>query len=147
MGKIRVYELAKELDMESKDVIRRLGKMGAEVKNHMSTVEDKYVQMLRDIMRPKLILEQKSAEHPSKPEHTESAVKNHTAAPEKTKPQGRAWCGRRKARPLPPAGCPTKRTPRAGRGRRPVRPVRGKVVRSPFGPCRCPLMSVISSYR
>ena len=87
MGKIRVYELAKELDMESKDVIRRLGKMGAEVKNHMSTVEDKYVQMLRDIMRPKLILEQKSAEHPSKPEHTESAVKNHTAAPEKTKPQ------------------------------------------------------------
>ena len=74
MGKIRVYELAKELDMESKDVIRRLGKMGAEVKNHMSTVEDKYVQMLRDIMRPKLILEQKSAEHPSKPEHTKERM-------------------------------------------------------------------------
>ncbi|HMM05749.1 MAG TPA: translation initiation factor IF-2 [Clostridiales bacterium] len=62
MGKIRVYELAKELGMESKDVIRRLGKMGADVKNHMSTVEDKFADMLRDIVRPKLILEQKNAE-------------------------------------------------------------------------------------
>ena len=87
MGKIRVYELAKELDMESKDVIRRLGKMGAEVKNHMSTVEDKHVQMLRDIMRPKLILEQKNAEHTAKQETAEAAPKEHAAAPEKTKPQ------------------------------------------------------------
>ena len=87
MGKIRVYELAKELDMESKDVIRRLGKMGAEVKNHMSTVEDKHVQMLRDIMRPKLILEQKNAEHTAKQETAEAAPKEHAATPEKAKPQ------------------------------------------------------------
>ena len=32
MGKLRVYELAKELSMESKEVIRRLSKMGFEVK-------------------------------------------------------------------------------------------------------------------
>lgn len=87
MGKIRVYELAKELDMESKDVIRRLGKMGAEVKNHMSTVEDKHVQMLRDIVRPKLILEQKNMEHTAKPEHPEAAHQEHTAVQEKKKPQ------------------------------------------------------------
>ena len=54
MTKIRVYELAKELGMESKDVIRRLKKMGEDVKNHMSTVEDQHADMLRDIMRPKL---------------------------------------------------------------------------------------------
>ena len=67
MGKIRVYELAKELEMESKDVIRRLGKMGAEVKNHMSTVDDQHVQMLRDIVRPKL-MNHKGSEQPAKAE-------------------------------------------------------------------------------
>lgn len=67
MGKIRVYELAKELEMESKDVIRRLGKMGAGVTNHMGTVDDKYAKMLRDIMRPKL-MEHKGSEHAGKPE-------------------------------------------------------------------------------
>ena len=95
MGKVRVYELAKELGMESKDVIRRLGKMGADVKNHMSTVEDKYVEMLRDIMRPKLILEQKNAETAGKKDepvkaapaaHTEEAKPQpKPAAPEKKK--------------------------------------------------------------
>lgn len=79
MGKIRVYELAKELEMESKDVIRRLGKMGAEVKNHMSTVDDKYVKMLRDIMRPKL-MEHKNSEHVAKTETDEGAPK--ASAPE-----------------------------------------------------------------
>ncbi|MBQ4092010.1 MAG: translation initiation factor IF-2, partial [Firmicutes bacterium] len=74
MGKIRVYELAKELEMESKDVIRRLGKMGAEVKNHMSTVDDKYVQMLRDIVRPKL-MNHKGSEQPAKAETTEVKAK------------------------------------------------------------------------
>ena len=89
MGKIRVYELAKELEMESKDVIRRLGKMGAEVKNHMSTVDDEYVRMLRDIARPKLILEQKNADTTEKPAEEKKSVKDvkHTAPAKETKPQ------------------------------------------------------------
>ena len=78
MGKIRVYELAKELEMESKDVIRRLGKMGAEVTNHMATVDDKYARMLRDIARPKLILEQKGADQPEKAENAEEHRKHHS---------------------------------------------------------------------
>ena len=78
MGKIRVYELAKELEMESKDVIRRLGKMGAEVTNHMATVDDKYARMLRDIVRPKLILEQKGADQPEKAENAEEHRKHHS---------------------------------------------------------------------
>ncbi len=82
MGKIRVYELAKELGMESKDVIRRLGKMGADVKNHMSTVEDKFADMLRDIVRPKLILEQKNAEAAIK---KDDASKGQQAAGEEEK--------------------------------------------------------------
>ncbi|ATW24205.1 translation initiation factor IF-2 [Candidatus Formimonas warabiya] len=52
MGKLRVYELAKELSMESREVIRRLGKMGLELKNHMSTVDDKYADSLREMVKP-----------------------------------------------------------------------------------------------
>ena len=100
MGKIRVYELAKELGMESKDVIRRLGKMGAEVKNHMSTVDEKHEQMLRDIVRPKLILEQKEqqkeqketeAVHPKKTAKDQPAAgakkERHTEKTQKEQPQ------------------------------------------------------------
>lgn len=52
MGKLRVYELAKELTMESREVIRRLGKMGLELKNHMSTVDDKFADALREMVKP-----------------------------------------------------------------------------------------------
>ncbi len=86
MGKIRVYELAKELEMESKDVIRRLGKMGAEVKNHMSTVDEKYETMLRDIVRPKLILEQKEQKEQKREQKKEEAKAAHAAE----QPQRRA---------------------------------------------------------
>lgn len=73
MTKLRVYELGKELGMESKDVIRRLGKMGAEVKNHMSAVDDKYADMLRDIMRPKIALkEARAAEKERAESHSET---------------------------------------------------------------------------
>ena len=47
MAKIKVYELAKELSLDSKDIIRRLQKMGFEAKSHMSTVEDKQADMIR----------------------------------------------------------------------------------------------------
>ncbi|PKM79884.1 MAG: translation initiation factor IF-2 [Firmicutes bacterium HGW-Firmicutes-14] len=40
MGKIRVYELAKELGLESKELITKLTVMDIDVKNHMSTLED-----------------------------------------------------------------------------------------------------------
>ncbi|MEE0775986.1 MAG: translation initiation factor IF-2 N-terminal domain-containing protein, partial [Bacillota bacterium] len=83
MTKIRVYELAKELGMESKDVIRRLGKMGEEVKNHMSTVEDKHANMLRDIMRPKLADEMNKEKVSDKKDAPSSA-------PEATKPQAKS---------------------------------------------------------
>ncbi|NMA14333.1 MAG: hypothetical protein GX930_03735, partial [Clostridia bacterium] len=52
MAKLRVYELAKELSMESREVIRRLGIMGLELKNHMSTVDDKFADQLREMVKP-----------------------------------------------------------------------------------------------
>ena len=53
MAKIKVHELAKELSMESKDVIRKLQKMGCEVKSHMSLIDDSYADRLRQTVKQK----------------------------------------------------------------------------------------------
>ncbi len=47
MTRLRVHELAKELNMENKDLIDRIEKLGIEVKNHMSTLTDSAVLKLR----------------------------------------------------------------------------------------------------
>ncbi len=46
MSKLRVYELAKDLDVPSKRIIDLLADIGFQVKNHMSTVEDEAAQRI-----------------------------------------------------------------------------------------------------
>ena len=41
MAKVKIYELAKQIDVESKEIIKRLQKMGVDAKNHMSTISQK----------------------------------------------------------------------------------------------------------
>ena len=48
MAKIKIYELAKELSIESKEIIRRLNKMGIEVKTHMSSISEKDANAVRN---------------------------------------------------------------------------------------------------
>ncbi|HDS05929.1 MAG TPA: GTP-binding protein, partial [Deltaproteobacteria bacterium] len=50
MAKKRVHELAKELNLESKDLIARLEKMGISVKSHSSTLEDDDVEKIREAL-------------------------------------------------------------------------------------------------
>ena len=38
MAKTRIFELARELDVRSKDILEKCRAEGVEVKNHMSTV-------------------------------------------------------------------------------------------------------------
>lgn len=47
MSKTRVYELAKELDVDSKDFVIRLEKLGIAVKSHSSTLEDDDVERVK----------------------------------------------------------------------------------------------------
>jgi translation initiation factor IF-2 len=47
MTRLRVHELAKELNMDNKDLIDRIEKLGFQVKNHMSTLSDSAVLKLR----------------------------------------------------------------------------------------------------
>jgi len=57
---MRVYELAKDLNLDSKRLIALMRRLGLDVKNHMSTLDDETVQRMRDIVSGK-------ASHPAKP--------------------------------------------------------------------------------
>ena len=47
MGKIRIYELAKELHQDSKTIIGQLQKMNVNVSNHMSTIDSDSAEKIR----------------------------------------------------------------------------------------------------
>ncbi len=48
MARMRVHELAKELDMNSKELLDRILKMGISVKNHMSTLSESAIAKIRE---------------------------------------------------------------------------------------------------
>jgi translation initiation factor IF-2 len=50
MAKVRVYELAKELDIESKVLVEKLKAGGLDIKNYMGTLDDDDVKKARDIV-------------------------------------------------------------------------------------------------
>ncbi|AIS52481.1 translation initiation factor IF-2 [Thermoanaerobacter kivui] len=66
MSKMRVYELAKELNLSSKDLISKLNDLDIKVKNHMSTLEDEDVELILDILTDK----------PKETEETKEEVEN-----------------------------------------------------------------------
>lgn len=50
MSKVRVYQLAKDLDMPSKVLIEKLKDLSLEISNHMSTLEDSEVEMILELL-------------------------------------------------------------------------------------------------
>ena len=48
MGKLKIYELAKELNLTSKDLISKAEELGIKVKSHLSSLEDDEVEKLRN---------------------------------------------------------------------------------------------------
>jgi translation initiation factor IF-2 len=50
MAKVRVYELAKELNLESKNLVEKLKTGGMDIANYMSTLDDQAVVKARDIV-------------------------------------------------------------------------------------------------
>ncbi len=77
---MRVFELAKELKLTSKELLERLREAGAEVTSHMSSVTDEDAQKMRDsLLKPPV----PKAEKPAKPK---SAAKASPPAAESVKP-------------------------------------------------------------
>ncbi|HOW57913.1 MAG TPA: translation initiation factor IF-2 N-terminal domain-containing protein, partial [Smithellaceae bacterium] len=62
MPKKRVYELAKELGLENKDLIAHLERIGISVKSHSSSLEDEEVERIKDELlakEPRKIVEER----------------------------------------------------------------------------------------
>ncbi|RCW51565.1 translation initiation factor IF-2 [Halanaerobium sp. MA284_MarDTE_T2] len=53
MGKIRVYNLAKELDMDSKDLVELLKDLDIDVSSHMSTITEETAQLVLGMYKDK----------------------------------------------------------------------------------------------
>ncbi len=50
MGKIRIYQLAKELDIKSNELVDMLKELGIEAKSHMSTLEEETAQLVKEML-------------------------------------------------------------------------------------------------
>src|SRR6187401_993750 len=53
--KLRVYELARELNLDNSEVIRELQHMGVPVTSHSNTVEDRLADILRKKLKTEVI--------------------------------------------------------------------------------------------
>ena len=51
LGKIKIYELAKELNLTSKELMEKVKEMGIEVKTHMSSIEEDIAKKVRKILK------------------------------------------------------------------------------------------------
>jgi len=54
LARLRVYELAKQLDMDTKELLHELEELGTEVKSHMSYIDEETVNILLDIYKQTL---------------------------------------------------------------------------------------------
>lgn len=121
MAKVKVHELAKELNIQSKEILHYLAEQNIEVKSHMSSIEDDVIQMVKKKFAKE---EPKQQERPKKkssitavynPQNSKQpnnnrkpSVSNGGARP--ARPQGE--------RPVRPQG----ERPARPQGERPVRP-------------------------
>ena len=62
MAKIRIYELAKQLGMPSKELIDELRELGLEAKNHMAVIDEEQTKILVDLFTNKTQSTEKPAE-------------------------------------------------------------------------------------
>ncbi len=47
MAKVKVHELAKELNIQSKEILQYLSEQNIEVKSHMSSIEDDVIKVVK----------------------------------------------------------------------------------------------------
>ena len=67
MSKIKIYELAKELDKTSKELVEFLNKKDVEAKTHMSTIDEAEADMVRKAFAPKADAEKAEEEKSDAP--------------------------------------------------------------------------------
>ncbi|MGI6632560.1 MAG: translation initiation factor IF-2 [Bacillota bacterium] len=103
-NRIRVYEIAKDLGIDSKEVIGALSKMGTPVKNHMAALPDETVEALRKTFAGKKSgaqePERKSA--PTTSQSKAPASRKEAAPSQKQEPTSQKQAPRPQQRTSPP---------------------------------------------
>ncbi len=85
-GRLRVYELAKQLDLDSRRLIDLLRRLGVEVRNHMSTLEPDTIQKVTEIVKAPPKVE----EPPQNPLHASGGSPSGGTAPQVRKKSERS---------------------------------------------------------
>ena len=62
MSKVRLYEIAKELGKESKEIVARAKELGIEVKRHASSVESEIATRITAIFSLAAVLNKESTQ-------------------------------------------------------------------------------------
>ena len=58
MAKIKIYEIAKELNVDNKSIIDAANKIGLAVKSHLSAIEEDEAKKIRDTFTPKAVVKE-----------------------------------------------------------------------------------------
>ena len=99
MSKVRVYELAKELGLESKDVLEKLQEIGEFAKSASSTVEPPVARKLRDAVGG----DKPASDKPARRSASGSTLRRPPAGSSTRRPSGGSATLRPKAEPTPKA--------------------------------------------
>lgn len=121
MAKVKVHELAKELNIQSKEILHYLAEQNIEVKSHMSSIEDDVIQ----VVKKKFAKEEPKQQERPKKKSSITAVYNpqNSKQPNNNRKPSVSNGGARPARPQGerPAR-PQGERPARPQGERPVRP-------------------------
>ncbi|MDE2571854.1 MAG: translation initiation factor IF-2 N-terminal domain-containing protein, partial [bacterium] len=114
-GKLRIFELAKELQISSKDLMALFGKLGIDVKNHMSVVDDHIADLVRGVLLGKANLAAPAAPKAAAPAAPPRPVAQAPAPPPAAAPKKPSLPPRPRLDFTADAGVPTLKPVPAGR--------------------------------
>ena len=90
MGKIKIYEIAKKLNLASKEVVEMAGKLNIEVKNHMSAVSEEDAEKIANKFNSKTVNEAEKKEKTNKVEENKTEKKATKTEPKNPKKEEKA---------------------------------------------------------
>ena len=74
MTKIRIYELAKELEMSSKELIQKIEELNIDVSSHMSSIEGEEAELIKEIIEEEKKGPKKESKHKNKQEKKKEEI-------------------------------------------------------------------------
>ena len=118
MAKMRVHELAKEIDKNNKDVLDVLQANGVNVQSPLSVIDEDQADIVRQAYAPKPV--PKPEPKPEPKAESEAAPKKRITAVFRSQNSSQAGKGRSGARPTGPAGMRRAGQPAKQAGSRPA---------------------------